>query len=203
MQREYPLMRFSSTERLWMEWLRELPQVTVYGDPMGGGGTRMADMGDDWYNRMLIFSRKYNPRRDEHGRGKPLVVVKNWRNEAREHQMRHNALTTWLGRLEFSNTIGARRFLNAVARSKYEVTNFARTSEQVQPRHDELSHPRTALEYIAVNIDSIRRSRRAKGERVALERPEVSLIRDGGHAREERTIDPYEGIDLDKISKVA
>ena len=72
MQREYPLMKFGEAERRWMEWTATLPQVTLYGDPHAAGGSRVADAADDWYNRILIFSRRYNPRKDEFGRGRPL-----------------------------------------------------------------------------------------------------------------------------------
>ena len=193
MQEEFPLMKFGTTERQLIEWTKLLPQPVVYGDPHAGGGSRVADAVDDWYIRIEIFSRKYNPRKDETGRGKPLVIVKNYKMEAREHQARHIALNTWLARLDVNPTVGARRFLNAIAKSKYEVTGQSRTSEQFQPRHDDLSHPRTCMEFMAVNIDPIRRSKRAKGERVVIERKSVDVVRDNIRLRESREVDPYEG----------
>lgn len=202
MKKEYPLMKFGEREREFMEWMATLPQPMVYGDPHAGGGSRVADAADDWYLRMLIFSRKYNPRKGDDGRGKPLVIIKNWKPEAREHQARHTALNTWLGRLEFNPNRGSRVFLNALANSKYDTGGTGRTSEQYEPKHDVLSHPRTCLEFMAVNIDPIRRSRRAKGERVVVERQSVSVVRGASRSRDEDKINPYEGVDRRIMTEV-
>lgn len=200
MVEEFPSLVFGQRERELMEWTRHLPQPVVYGDPHAAGGSRIADRSDDWYNRMLLFSRKYNPRKDEFGKGKPLIVIKNFSDEARPHQARHNALNEWLHRLDFNPTAGARRFLAALQQSKYEVSGFARTSEQVEPKHDDLSHPRTCMEYMAVNIDPTRRrSRGTRGVRVSVPRAEVSVIR-SDRQRDNEAIDPFEGIDTNRLS---
>jgi hypothetical protein len=162
MQEEYPTWRFGARERELMEWARELPQPILYGDPYGGN--QVTQKGEDWYTRMLIFSRKYNPRMDDRdGRGKALVVVKNWTQDAREHQTRQNALNTWLARLEFAGTRGARQIHHAIAQSKFQNKGFGRVSEQVIPEHDDYSHPRTMAEYVAVSQETIRISGRGHG----------------------------------------
>jgi hypothetical protein len=129
------------------------------------GSASWTKQGDDWYTRMLIFSRTYNPRKDEDGRGKPLVIITKWKEDARAHQVRHNALNEWIGRLQFAGTSGARRIHYAIAHSKFKNATMARISEQVEPEHDELSHPRSMAEYVAVNIDPIRRSGARKQSR--------------------------------------
>ena len=159
-----------------MEWARELPQPVVYGDPMGKASS--VQQGDDWYTRMLLFSRKHNPRKDEDGRGKPLVIITKWKEDARQHQTRHNALNEWLGRLRFAGTSGARRIHYAIAHSKFKNASMARIAEQQEPEHDELSHPRSMAEYVAVNIDPIRRSGARKKQGNAV------IVRSAGRSRD-------------------
>ena len=199
MLEEFPSFRFTERERQLMEWTRSLPQPIVYGDPHGAGGSRIADRSDDWYNRMLLFSRKYNPRKDEFGKGKALVVVKNFSDDARPHQARHNALNEWLQRLDFNPTPGARRFLSALQQSKFEISGFARTSEQVEPKHDDLSHPRTAMEYMAVNIDPVRRrAKGVRGNRQVVPRADPTVVRIDKQ-RGEEVIDPFEKVDTARL----
>lgn len=193
----FPKFVFTERERTLMEWARNLPQPAVYADPHGVGGSRMSDKSDDWYNRMLIFSRAFNPRKGEDGRGRPLVIIKNTKNEARAHQTRHNALNDWLQRLDFSGTAGARRFHHAISNSKYEVSGAARTSEQTEPRHDPLSHMRTCAEFMACNVPNVRLSKRKRDSAVEIVRSSTSFVRGETQRRGEvgiRHADVMEGV---------
>ena len=194
MLKKYPSFRFRERERLLMEWARNLPQPVIYADPHAAGGSRMADKSDDWYNRMLLFSREFNPRKDDAGRGRPLVIVKNYKAEMQPHKARHNALNDWLQRLEFSGTAGARRFHHAIANSKYDIATSARISEQVEPSHDTLSHMRTCAEYMAANVGPARKmaSRKQSGQ-VEIIRPINEHVRGATKHREQEPIDPYDG----------
>jgi hypothetical protein len=208
----FPSFRFTERERQIMEWTRHLPQPIVYGDPHGVGGSRIADRSDDWYDRMLIFSRQFNPRKAEDGRGRPLVIIKQTKNEARSHQTRHNALNDWLQRLDFSGSQGARRFHHAIANSKYEVSAASRTAEQTEPKHDPLSHMRTCAEFMACNVPTIRLSaRRKRNESVELTRTERGFVRGQADTRtatdknreNESMIDPYAGRTRRPLERVA
>ena len=90
------------------------------------------------------------------------------RDDARAHQTRHNALNEGRGRLQCANTPGARRIHYAIAHSKFKNASMARIAEQQEPEHDELSHPRSMAEYVAVNQDNIRRSetKKKQGDKV-------------------------------------
>lgn len=152
----FPALRFTPMDRELMEWTRTLPQPTLCGDPAG----TQKHHGDTWYDKLVRFSIDHNPRKNPStGKGQPLVILKNWQNDARHFQGRRVATLNWLPRLRFNDTPEVRRSLYAIQRSRYEPDDRPRQAEQKKPLHDSLSHRRSALEYVAVNLDVARLAR--------------------------------------------
>ena len=149
-------LKFGREARELMAWTRTLPQPRIFGDPYGANTS--VRKGDSWYDAMLTFSILHNPRTDERTkRGFPLIVLTKWLPDERGHQGRRIALMNWLPRLDFNNTKQAALTLNAIRKSRFE-TEDRRASEQAEPMHDALSHRRTALEFVAVNLATRRRA---------------------------------------------
>lgn len=144
-----PQYTFPERVRELMEWTRTLPAAYVCGDPYGRN--RTADKSDSWYERMLRFSLEHNPKKNpDTGKGAPLLVRTSYKMDDRSFQGRRMALMNWLPRIDFNANQEAQRTLYAIQRSRYENSE-RRSSEQKQPLHDNLSHRRTALEFIAVH----------------------------------------------------
>lgn len=149
----YPALRFSALDRELMAWTRTLPQPTLCGDPAG----KQKHAGDSWYDKLQRFAIEHNPRINaETGRGRPLSILVNFQNDARYDQGRRIATMNWLPRIRWNDTPEVRRTLHAIKRSRFEPDDKPRMAEQKRPLHDALSHRRTALEFVAVNLDVAR-----------------------------------------------
>lgn len=149
----FPALRFSPLDRDLMAWTRTLPQPVLCGDPAG----TQKHAGDSWYDKLQRFALDHNPRRNAAtGRGMPLTILVNWTHDARYDQGRRVTTMNWLPRLRFNDTPEVRRTLYAIQRSRFEPEDRPRMVEQKRPVHDALSHRRSALEYVAVNLDVAR-----------------------------------------------
>lgn len=97
-----------------------------------------------------------------------IVVNLATQGGARNHPVRRSATISLLPRLRW-NTSSPRvaRALDAVQRSEFEAKNANATTEAMRPKHDQHSHYRSALEYLAVNLDRPGGDRRARGDREA------------------------------------
>ncbi len=142
---------FSHRERLLMEWFRGLPQPVVYGDPYGENAVKKK--GESFYNDMRLFAMTHNWRTDEDGRPRPLSIVVGWANDQRHFQQRRMKTLKWLPRLDWNPTPDVVKTLHAMKNSKFDDPDKARASEQKDAKHDSLSHRRTTIEFLAVNLD--------------------------------------------------
>jgi hypothetical protein len=157
----FPALRFTALDRELMAWTRTLPQPVLCGDPAGS----QRHAGDSWYDKLQRFALDHNPRKHAGtGRGQPLTILINTSNAGRHNSTRSlggdqgRRVTTmnWLPRLRFNDTPEVRRTLYAIQRSRFEPDDRPRMAEQKRPVHDALSHRRSALEYVAVNLDVAR-----------------------------------------------
>lgn len=148
---ENSYLQFSVRERELGEWFRSIPQPIVYGDPYGD--TAHIRKGETYFNAMRIFALKHNWRKDEDGNPKPLTIVCGTDNDQRHFQKRRLKTMSWLPRLDWNPTPDVLKTLHAIKNSKFDDPDKARQAEQKDAKHDGLSHRRTSLEYIAVNLD--------------------------------------------------
>lgn len=128
-----------------IHWVRGIPHPkAVCGDPSGSNVTT----GDSWYGKMVKFWKRHDVQH--------IPVRINWKNDARSDQGRRNALHSWAlsGRLQFSNTPQARATLVALQKSRWDPSRRPRQTEQKNARHDDHSHRRTGMEFIAVNLEA-------------------------------------------------
>src|SRR5690606_20303297 len=109
--------------------------------------------------KMQRFALKHNPRKQANGTGYGLRILMGWNPQAREHPGRRASTMMWLPRLRFNPTPEVERTLFAIQRSRLESDDKPRMVEQIRPAHDALSHRRSALEFLAVNIDMARMQR--------------------------------------------
>lgn len=134
-----------------------LPEMTIFGDP--GGAQRTS--GESWYDKMILYSLKHNPRKTPDGKPKPLVIEVNFRrnrmNNTRNELGRRSSMMLWLPRLDFNCNDQARATLTALQKSRLDEPGArGRMAEQRNARHDQYSHRRTAMEFSSVNLDERR-----------------------------------------------
>lgn len=160
---DFPEFHFPPYLRDLMEWTRSLPTPRmVCGDPYGY--QQRAGRDDSWYARMIRFWEQYNPKIDPQT-NRPLVypIVANWKMDARSLQGRRLSMMHWLrdrnmdgsSRLQFNDTPDVRQTLLALQRSKWQEETDRRITEAKDIYHDEHSHRRSAMEYIAVNREEM------------------------------------------------
>lgn len=146
---EYNL-RFTERERWLAEWFRAHPQPTVYGDPYGENAIKKK--GESYYNDMRLFALRHNPRTDADGTPRPLSIVCGWAHEQRHLQHRRLATMKWLPRLDWNPTPDVLKTLHALKNSRFDKPEDPRQAEQKDAKHDQLSHRRTSIEFVAVNL---------------------------------------------------
>lgn len=143
--------QFTHRERELGEWFRSLPQPVVYGDPYGENAIKKK--GESFYNDMRLFAMKHNWRTDENDRPRPISIVCGWAHDQRHFQHRRMKTMKWLPRLRWNPTPDVEKTLAAMRNSKFDDLDKARQSEQKDAKHDALSHRRTTIEFIAVNLE--------------------------------------------------
>lgn len=153
---DLPNYRFPPAVQALMETVRGWPEPKmIFGDPYGTRNHASND--DSWYQRMQLWWRMNNPRINP-TTGKPNVyrIVTKTKDDARSYQTRRQALKRWMTtRLTFNDTPEVRRTLKAIQNSRWETSDTRRNTEQKDAKHDSLSHRRSALEYVAVNLETI------------------------------------------------
>jgi hypothetical protein len=147
---EYHL-QFTIRERELAEWFRSIPQPVIYGDPYGDNSP--IRKGQTYYNEMRIFALKHNPRKDEDGQPLPLVIICGTDNDQRHFQQRRLKTMSWLPRVDWNPIPDVIKTLHAIKNSKFDDPDKARQAEQKDAKHDGLSHRRTSIEFVAVNLE--------------------------------------------------
>jgi hypothetical protein len=126
-----------------MDWTRNRPRATVYGD-VAGWNQEAATM-ESFFSRLQKYEIYAVRDRDQGGH-----VIQSKR-AARSHRGRREALREIMPRLRFANTPGAAKVLEALEMHRYKEADRAVQSEERTPLHDWTSHLTSALEYFAVN----------------------------------------------------
>jgi hypothetical protein len=131
-----------------MRLTRALPLPTLMcGDPYGGN---RATGEDSWFRKFEVAY--YRLRKDQMG-ANPRAIRKNFLKEARTYQGRRTAFMSVLRQMDWDDNPGVNRALYSVKTYRFENNDRPRQSEQLIPKHTLASHPVTAFEYWAVNLE--------------------------------------------------
>lgn len=157
---DHPEFYFSPNAQETMEWVRTIPEPKfIFGDPYGF--REHAGKDDSWYARMRLWWASHNPRLNAMT-NKPNVypIVANTKafqgKDARSFQARRQALMRWMRmKLLFVDSREVRWTLHCIQNSRWDVSDKPRATEQKDAKHDKYSHRRSALEYMAVNVEVI------------------------------------------------
>lgn len=82
----------------------------------------------------------------------PMTVQSGWDSDQRHFQGRRTAMMNLLQRLDFDDRPDVQNVLHALRETRFRNKDGRAGGEQKTPDHDQWSHLRTALEYIAVNL---------------------------------------------------
>jgi hypothetical protein len=126
-----------------MEWTRNRPRATVYGD-VAGWNQEAATM-ESFFSRLQKYEIYAVRDRDQGGH-----VIQSKR-AARSFRGRREAMREIMPRLRFAHTPGASRVLEALEMHRYKESDRAMQAEVRTSLHDWTSHLVSALEYFAVN----------------------------------------------------
>jgi hypothetical protein len=155
---DHPEFGFSHKDRELMEWVRSIPQPKmIFGDPYGF--REHAGKDDSWYARMRLWWGAHNPKTHPMT-GKPMIypIVANTKTfqgqDARSYQARRQSLSRWMRmKLLFADTPEVKWTLHCIQNSRWDVSDRPRSTVQKDAKHDRFSHRRSALEYVATNIE--------------------------------------------------
>ena len=155
---DHPEFSFSHQTRELMEWVNSIPQPKmIFGDPYGF--REHAGKDDSWYARMRLWWGAHNP--NPHPvTEKPMIypIIANTKTfqgrDARGYQERRQALMRWMRiKLLFADTKEVRWSLHCIQNSRWDISDRPRASVQKDAKHDRFSHRRSALEYLATNME--------------------------------------------------
>lgn len=123
-----------------MAWLRQMPPATVIGDTHGAQVEQIAgrSIWDHWW--------------------KEWSIVVNYDYTKRLHKDRRHATGLILPMTDFNNTIGGEYVLECFQRHRFKKVREGKDqmTEYKEPLHSESSHPVTAFEYFATQMDVAR-----------------------------------------------
>ncbi len=147
--------RFGANEERVMSMMRRVPgyRVTFCMDPAGGNKD---SSGESFHSRLIKQMAKLRRREadalavegEEAPSPKQTRVLYEMHKD-RGHPKRQNAMNELLNRSQFSNTQGGKRCLYVLQQARNQDRTRQATTE-AKPIHDELSHVRTAIEFVAV-----------------------------------------------------
>lgn len=156
----YDYAKYPGIEHL-MDWLYNLRRpITYVGDP--AGNSRSGDGKRSYFEALRDKSSELT-HKGHVIRVATLTQVQSALDEkarsARYHTTRKINLNRLLPRLDINDTPGAIRILTALQRSRYPElkAGASRTVERLEPLHDEHSHLRSGMEYLANHIANTER----------------------------------------------
>ncbi len=155
---DHPEFHFSYKDEEVMQWVRSIPQPKmIFGDPYGF--REHAGKDDSWYARMRLWWASHNPNLNPSTK-KPAIypIVANTKafqgGDARSYQARRQSLSRWMRmKLLFADTPEVKWTLHCIQNSRWDVSDRPRSTVQKDAKHDKFSHRRSAMEYLATNME--------------------------------------------------